>query len=313
LNWGASVARWTNTALVAVLMTGWASFSTGVAGGSLAQLFSIPEPFAFALWAGLMFALLWDGIHFGSLIALLGSVATLSLMAWGLVQVNSMGQVAPPAPPSGTFFAGVSLVLGYGAAFSLRCVDFTHALKPRQVVWVSLFGLALPLAVVSLSGVWLYQATGTWNLGQLLGLLGFPALAHVFVAIGFLGAGITNMHSGSLALQDLARLPRTSALALVAVVSVVFALLDFEQAMVTWLQFLSIVVVPLVGVMLTHYGLGVRQVVSINWKGLAAWGLGSFAGLVAPQTFPKALVGVLVAALVYGLAARVTARRRKLT
>jgi purine-cytosine permease-like protein len=298
---GTSIARWTNTALIAVLMMGWAGFSTGVAGGSLAQLFAMPEIVGFIVWAVLMFFLLWSGIHFGSLIALLGSLATLMLMVWGLVQVNTLGQVAEPIAPTGTVFSGLSLIIGYGSAFSLRCVDFTQAIHPRHVVWMSMFGLAVPLALVCFSGAWLYNAAGTWDLSLLLNLLGFPLLANAFIVIGFLGAGISNMHSGSLALEDLFRCKRILALAIVSIVSIVLALLEFEQGMVVWFQFLSVVVVPLIGVMLTHYGLRIQRVVDVNKPGLIAWVVGAIAGVLTPHTLPKALVGIVVAALIYGL------------
>jgi len=297
---GSSIARWSNSLLLAMLMIGWAGFGVGVAGRSLAQLTSLPEGIALFAWSGAVTFGLWRGIHRGSLIALLGSLATLVLIGWGFVQASSLS--APPSGviPQGTFFGGVSLVVGYGAAFCLRCADFTMTVsRPSHVRTVALLGLSLPLLGVSLAGAWLYQATGTWDLSVLLSRLGFPSMAHAFVVIGFLGAGLTNMHSGSLALQDLLRCPRRLALILIAASSVGLAWLGFEQAMVLWLKTLSVVVVPLIGVILTHYGAHVQRESTVNVAGLMAWGLGAAAGLLAPADWPSAVVGILVAALTY--------------
>lgn len=310
---GAGVARWTNTALMAALMSGWAAFGTGVAGGSLAHLLGLPEVVAFVAWAALMVLGLWGGIVRGSLIALLGSLATLVLMGWGTLQA----QGAPAAPPEAlggeSLFAGMSLVIGYGAAFSLRCPDFTQQVRCVRVAWISLFGLALPLALVAWAGAWLYQAAGTWDLSLLLSALGFPVLAHVFVVVGFLGAGLSNMHSGSLAIQDLLGWPREGALLALGAISVGLALADFEQGMVAWLQFLSVVVVPLIGVIVTHYGLRRASESTVHWSGILAWTLGAVAGLATPPGWPGALVGVAVAAAAYALLARGPLWRRSLT
>jgi len=302
---GAGVARWTNSVLISVLMLGWAGFGVAVAGRSLATLLSVPEVVAFTLWAVLLVAGLWRGIHQGSLIALLSSLATVVLIGWGFIQAQSLGQPPTSTPVSGTLFGGLSLVVGYGAAFSLRCADFSvNVERQRHVAYAALFGLSLPLFVVSAAGAWLYRVTGTWDLSLLLSQLGFPALAQVFVAVGFLGAGLSNMHSGRLALQDLLRCRGEVALLLIGVASVVLAWLGFDRAMVDWLHFLSVVVIPLIGVMLTHYGLGFRN--GARGGGLAAWGCGALVGLLTPAMLPQALTGIVAAALVYVI---VNARR----
>lgn len=307
---GTAVARWSTSLLLAMLMIGWAGFGVGVAGRSLAQLTSLPEGIALFAWSGAVVVGLWRGIHHGSLIALLGSLATLVLIAWGFAQVSSLRVTVPLVMPVGTFFGGVSLVIGYGAAFCLRSPDFTMAFaRPSHVRSVALLGLSLPLLGVSLAGAWLYQATGTWDLSALLSQLGFPSVAHAFVAVGFLGAGLTNMHSGSLALQDLLRCPRQLALILIAASSVGLAWLGFEQAMVLWLRALSVVVVPLIGVILIHYGAKAEREIAINVAGVMAWGLGATAGLLAPADWPSAVVGVLVAALTYLVLIKVRFKR----
>jgi len=305
---GCKVARWSNTVLVAVLMMGWFGFGVGVAGESLAALLGMPEWLAFAFWSFALMGGLWGGIQRGSLVALSSSLATLALMSWGVWQAQSLAEPLRAAPAPGTVWSGLGLVVGYGSAFSLRCVDFTQTMpNVRNVALTALLGLALPVAVVSGAGAWLYGATGTWDLGLLLTRLGFPSLTHAFVLVGFLGAGLTNMFSGGLALQDLLGRGGRASLALVSLVGLALALLDFEQAMVGWLGFLSAIVVPLIGVILSHYALGLDSEGALHWPGPLAWALGALAGLATPAAWPGVLVGVVTAGAAYPLLCRLQA------
>ncbi len=299
---GDRVARWSNTVLISILMLGWSGFGFGVVGESLAKLFAIPEIFALLIWAAIMLAVLWKSIHHGSLYALISSLATLALVAWGIFQISGIEPVTSVESGKGTFFSGIGLVIGYASAFSLRSVDFTQNIQhTRYVFWTAIFGMGFPLMLVMISGAWMYHFAGTWDLSQLLTDLGFPMIAHIFVAIGFLGAGVSNMHSGSLALQDLLRWPRQILLFFICGVSIVLALLDFDKAMVEWLKFLALVVVPLIGVILTHYAMGSSKIRQVNWSGLIAWGVGAIAGILIPEIFPKALISILIAAATYAI------------
>lgn len=318
---GARLARWTSSALVTLLMMGWFGFGIGVAGRSLARLTGLPEAAALALWTLALLAGLWRGLARGSLLALLGSLATLVLVGQGLLQVGRLAEAPAPLPAGrGNAWSGMALVVGYGAAFTLRCVDFTaHMRRARQVWWTSLLALSLPLVLVAGAGAWMTHAAGTWDLSLLLDRLGFPTLAHLFVIVGFWGAGLTNLYSGSLALQDLfprhaaSATPRTETRSLLVmnVAGYLLALAGFERAMVGWLHFLSVVVVPLVGVILIHYLRAPRPgaAPAVHLAGLGAWTLGIVTALILPATWPRALVGVLVAAGAYTLLVRFERRR----
>ena len=83
----------------------------------------------------------------------------------------------------------MTLVIGYGAAFSLRTPDFTHDLgRPRQVVWCALTGLVRRCSCSRSPGAALQAATGEWDLADVLRGLGSPNVAYLFVAVGFTGS-----------------------------------------------------------------------------------------------------------------------------
>ena len=94
-----------------------------------------------ALFAALMLAVVWRGINALSWAALAAGVATTVLAAYGLGEVLGAQHVSVTGDgvaddPVG-FLQGVALVIGYGAAFSLRTPDFTRDLaRPRQVISV---------------------------------------------------------------------------------------------------------------------------------------------------------------------------------
>jgi len=115
------------------------------------------------------------------------------------------------------------------------------------------------------------------------------------------------MFSGGLALRDLLGRGGRASLALVSVVGLALALLDFEQAMVGWLGFLSAIVVPLIGVILSHYALGLDSEGALHWPGPLAWALGALAGLATPAAWPGVLAGVAAAGAAYPLLCRLQA------
>jgi len=191
------------------MMVGWFGVNVGVAGVAAGRLLGVPEGAGMALVAALALATVWRGVGALSWAALAAGAATVVLCAWGLhlaadahgLGLSSARTAEDPVGP----WAGASLVVGYGAAFALRTPDFTRDLaRPRQVLWCGLAGLAVPLTAFALAGAALQAATGTWDVADVLETLASPAVAYLFVAVGFFGSIMTNIWSGGLALAQAA-------------------------------------------------------------------------------------------------------------
>ena len=202
----------------------------------------------------------------------------------------------------------MTLVIGYGAAFSLRTPDFTHDLaRPRHVVWCALTGLAGPVLAFALAGAVQQAATGEWDLADVLRRLGSSNVAYLFVAVGFTGSILTNLWSGALSLQDAApRVTHRAALLSVAAAGAVLAAAGFDDLMLSWLTVMALAAPGLVAVCVIHAAR--RERVEDGWRaaGLAAWG-GGFAcglGLYLAGSPLALLAATLVPALVYWLSRR---------
>ena len=309
---GREGSRLTASVVMLAMMLGWFGVNAGVAGVALARLAGIPDVAGVILLTIAMLGIVALGLSVLSWSALVAGIATATLAAYGLHlaladhdATLSGGHTA--TDPIG-FLPAVTLVIGYGAAFSLRTPDFTHDLaRPRQVVWCALTGLAAPVLAFALAGAVLQAATGEWDLADVLRGLGSSNVAYLFVAVGFTGSILTNLWSGALSLQDAApRVTHRGALLTVAAVGAVLAAAGFDDLMLSWLTVMALAAPGLVAVCVIHAAR--RERVEDGWTaaGLAAWGGGFACGLGlylagSPLALPAA---TLVPALVYWLSRR---------
>jgi cytosine permease len=175
----------------------------------------------------------------------------------------------------------VALMVGYGAAFSLRTPDFTHDLaRPRQVLWCAVVGLVLPVLAFAAAGAALQAATGTWDLADVLRDLGSADVAYLFVAVGFAGSVLTNIWSGALSLTDAAPgLPHAAALVGVTAAGAVVAAGGFAELMLPWLTVMALAAPGLVAVCAIHAVCGGSASGGWGTAGLYSWGAGFSCGI----------------------------------
>lgn len=241
--------------VLAAMMIGWFGFNTSVAGAGLGRLLGMPDRVGMGLFAAIMLAVAWHGLDVLSWTALAAGLATVLLAAQG-VHLALSDHTGPllgdgvPASPLGLLPA-VAIMVGYGAAFALRTPDFTHDLaRPRHVLWCALVGLALPLAAFASAGAILELTTGTWNLVETLERLGSPTVAYAFVAVGFTGSVLTNLHSGAISLEEaLPRCSHRAGLVVTAVAGTGIATLHFADFMITYLTAMALAAPCLIGVL----------------------------------------------------------------
>jgi len=267
------------------MMLGWFGVNVGVAGVAVARLVGVPDVAGVAAFALAMLGVVALGLGALSWSALAAGLATTGLAAYGLHlafadhAVTLSGGQAGSEPVS--LAAAVALVVGYGAAFSLRTPDFTHDLaRPRQVVWCALAGLTIPVLAFALAGAALQAATGTWDLADVMRRLGSPEIAYLFVAVGFAGSVLTNIWSGALSLADaVPAVPHRAALVAVAVAGSVVAALGFSDLMLPWLTVMALAAPGLVAVCAIHTLRGGTETAGWGSTGLYCWGAGFACGI----------------------------------
>ena len=294
-------SRRSASVVMLLMMIGWFGVNVGVAGVAVARLAGVADPVGVGLFAVVMLAVVGLGLGALSWSALAAGAATAALAVYGLHlafadrPVTLSGGAAGDQPIG--FAAAVALMVGYGAAFSLRTPDFTHDLaRPRQVVWCALTGLAAPVVAFTLAGAALQAATGTWDLADVLRRLGSPGVAYLFVALGFTGSVLTNIWSGALSLTDaLPRIPHRSALVLVAAVGAIVAAGGFAELMLPWLTVMALAAPGLVAVCVVHAARGGGTMAGWRGAGLCAWGAGFSCGVALHLAgSPLALIAAAV-------------------
>lgn len=228
-----------------VMMIGWFGVNVGVAGTATGRLLGIPDVAGMVLFALLALAMTWRGIGSLSWAALAAGVATVTLAAWGMhlasdahgLALQSARTATDPISP----IEAASLMVGYGAAFALRTPDFTIDLqRRRQVLWCGLAGLAAPLTAFALAGATLQAATGTWDLADVMKALGSSTGAYLFIAAGFFGSVMSNLFSGSLALQGAVPIGHRRGMLVVLGIGLVLAASGFSDRMPAYLVAMAI-------------------------------------------------------------------------
>jgi cytosine permease len=251
----APAARRAASLAMLAMMVGWFALNVSVAGAGLGRMIGVPDRAGMALFAAAMLAVVWLGLDALSWSALAAGAATVALAASGLAivvgerDVDLLGE-GGAAEPAG-FVAAVLLVVGYGAAFALRTPDFTHDLRRAgDVARCAVVGLMIPVAAFAVVGAVLWLSTGTWDLADVLRDLGSPTVAYGFLAVGFTGSVMTNLHSGALALSDAAGgVAFRPALLAVAAVGTALAALRFSQWMIPYLTAMAFAAPALIAVL----------------------------------------------------------------
>lgn len=293
--------------VLAVMMVGWFGFNTSVAGAGLAELLGVPSRVGMAIFAAVMLAIAWHGLNTLSWAALAAGLATVALAIEGLrvALADRDGPLLGDGVADGqlSMLPAIAVMVGYGAAFALRTPDFTHDLeRPRHVAWCALAGLALPLLVFASAGAILELATGTWNLVEVLERLGSPTVAYAFVALGFAGSVLTNLHSGALSFEDaIPRLSHRTSLVIVAIVGTWLAALDFADSMIGFLTAMALAAPCLIGVLWIDELRGRHRRARYVSLGIWAWAAGIGVGVTlrlldSPLALPAGIVAAAIVA-----------------
>ena len=272
--------------VLAVMMVGWFGFNTSVAGAGLGRLLHVPGRVGMAIFAAAMLAVAWRGLNALSWVALAAGIATVLLAVDGLriALSDHAGPLLGDGVPDTTLgtLPAIAIMVGYGSAFALRTPDFTHDLaRPRQVVWCAAVGLAAPLMAFAMAGAILELSTGTWNLVQVLERLGSPTVAYAFVALGFTGSVLTNLHSGALSFEDaIPNLTHRRALLIVGITGTALSALDFADSMIGFLTAMALAAPCLIGVLWIDELRRHRRPARYVPLAIAAWAVGILVGVV---------------------------------
>lgn len=306
---GQTGARMVAAPVLATMMIGWFGFNTALAGAALGKLVHVPARLGVVIVAALMLSVAWYGLDLLSHAALLAGCATVVLATGGLhlALADHTGPLLAQDQPTSSLaiITAAGIIVGYGAAFALRTPDFTYDLaESRDVGMCAVFGLALPLLAFVIVGAVLQSATGTWNLVQVLERVGSPAIGYGFMALGFTGSVLSNLHSGAVAFEEIT--PRRShrdGLVVTGVLGTGLALIDYSDRMIPFLTAMALAAPCLIAVLWVDERRRRRATTPVRVSALVGWGAGAGVGAVlAFVARPWALpVGLVVAAVVVAI------------
>lgn len=239
--------------LMALGVVGWGSFYVGIAGFSVANLLHLP------VWAGALaiasFSFILSDLGLNRWNSLVW-VTTLSALGVALVALIAVG--ARPSIEATT--AGLGLrdllwvtgsVVAYAILFALRCSDFTWDLNADSDVVKAGLSLLIPL-IISLSiGAILFQATGDWNIADILARTHLALLGQLFLIVSVASPALSGLHSGVLALGSISSLSKRQSAGLICAVNFILGATRFDHQLLPFLSLIGAVLPTALVVMLT--------------------------------------------------------------
>lgn len=257
---------------------GWLSFYLGIAGFSLAKLLNLSDWSGPLLLAGGSLMLNELGLTRWNALVWVTTISAMSAAIIALTVVEPQPVVGVP----GTFglvgfFWGIGNVVSYSTVFAVRCSDFTWDLATdTDVIKDGAIFLLLLIVSLGIGGI-LYQTTGGWNLADVLARTPSARLGHIFLVLAVIGPILSNLHSGSLAIESLASLKKRYGVFLMGLVGFLLGATRFDHRLIPFLDLLGAILPPALAVLLAVAV--IRQKVRPS-VALLAWLAGSGAALV---------------------------------
>lgn len=299
--------------LMALGMIGWGSFYVGLAGFSLANLLHQPVWMGALAIASASFVLSELGLNrWNSLVW----VTTLSAFGVAVVALIAVGaRPTLEASPAGLGLNDLLWVTGsvvaYAVLFALRCGDFTWDLNADSDVIKA--GLALLiLLIISLSmGAILYQATGDWNIADILAQTHLALLGQLFLLASIASPALSGLHSGALALRSITPFSLRQSVGVICAINFILGATRFDRQLLPFLNLIGAILPTALVVMLTTTMLAQKPSKS---AALTAWLAGSAVAILfrLQGGLVHIAVGAVVSLVVLGIIVHVPPRFERL-
>ncbi len=292
-------------------MIGWGGFHTGISGASVADLLHLP------VWSGalilvlIIFVLNEVGVNRWALFLWVTTLSTFGLTLFALVAVDISTALTTTASASSTSTIDVNLwlwvigtILAYASLFALRSGDFSWEMaSDADVAKVNLW-LSVSLLIAIGVGALLYQATGNWNIADILARVQSAALGQLFLVIAVASPLLSGLHSGILAIERVSLLSRRQSAVLICTVIFIFGALRFDQRLLGFLEVVGAILPPALAVILVA---ALQKRRPASWITTSAWLAGAaVASVIMLQGLPThIIIGALVSTILLVILSRV--------
>lgn len=324
-------------ALAMVLATvGWFGVQTGIVAESSRQIlltfgFDVP----FWLLAGVLGVVMASVAVFGyRWIEVLNALAVpVMTVLLGLVvyqiYANYTVDFADTGSGAMSIWMAMNIIPAATAAFLIVAMDYGRYGTPKDpqkpsygatIAWIV---FCMILAAI---GIFAAAAAGTWDPVEIMVELGLGSVGLALLIAGSWTTNVTNVYAGGLALSQITgtdRIGTTTVTGLIGTLLAIAGIFSFG-GILTFLEALTITLVPTTGILLAHYYVvdqGFSTEALFEEKGkywylrgwnlaaVAAWIVGAAYAILAPEWAVPALSSAVVAGLLYyGLQRPINAR-----
>lgn len=210
---------------------------------------------------------------------------------------------------------GISLVVSAFIVGAVVAPDVSrYAKSPKQTIGAAILAFVIVVPMVILVGSTMAQATGSWDIVDIMLRLGWGVIAFIVLMLAQWTSNDNNLYSGALGFTvAFKKLKKWHITIVSGLIGIILALFGIYENFISYLSILGVFIPPMAGVIAIDYYFfkskeyvtaNLEQLVNIRPFAFIAWVGGSFVALITTYTnfsitTVSAFDGIIFAALVH--------------
>lgn len=332
---GETGARYVVSTIISVCFICWFGFQSAVCGEAFSSFaamigLNIPVKISILLWGAIMLITAVYGIGWIRILNIISVPALILMIIYNLYVVFSdpagAAKIVSYAPQTAMpFVAAVGMAVGGFASGAVLSGDITRYCRDRRGTILSSVVGVIPMGVVTLLvGGILAIYTGALgmdnnNFVAMLASIGSPVLALLVLILATWTTNVSNAYSSGFALLNLSGAKdsfRPYATLIAGVIGTLLAIFGILGVFNSFINLLAVFIPPVAGCVIADYWLINRGKPDrwkpgkgINWIGIVSLVAGAGITLLLPSFFIAPVNAIVIAAAVYCILTKVTAKQ----
>ncbi|MDD1766815.1 MAG: cytosine permease [Candidatus Methanomethyliaceae archaeon] len=280
---GVNGSRFIVSPLIAITQIGWYSVNITLGGEAFSNLTGLDRLLMITLFGIIVASVTYSGFSRLSDFTKLTAFLTAIFAIWALYAILTQGLtfISPSISTEGLLYAA-GLAIGGAASISTVSPDFLKDASRHRDLWITSFGIILPLMLFTfISGNLMGAFTAIPNPIFALVAIGMPLIANLLLLLGS-SAAASSLYPPTFALANIFKIPRNYATIPAAAVGLLLAYLGILEQLTFFLRIIGILLPPIIGINLAEYYLvSKRRIVTregFNIIGFFSWLIGAATG-----------------------------------
>ena len=296
-------SRFLASPLIVVTQVGWYSVLVTLGGESLVNLTGYNRLLMITVFGVVIASVTFSGFTSLSNFTKVTASVTAIFAVWSLFAIlQHQPSFATPSFSAQSLLYDAGLAIGGATSISTVSPDFLRNAKSPRDVKITAFAIILPLALFTLlSGNLIGAYTSISDPVRAIALI-LPLLASLLLLLGSC-ASASSLYPPTLALSNIAKIPRKYATIPAAAAGLVLAYIGIVNQLPSFLDLIGILLPPLIGINLAEYYVLSKGKFSakpgVNLRGVVSWIIGACVGAIPIGIYP--LQALLVSFVVYYL------------